>query len=119
MEIMNHVESLYADLKRCEVEERQAGYIKDKIAVAFRTAIMVAEQERRENDPKLADRRMDCLLVAKDTAPINIGDSRPDPMVLIGHAEMLLKYVENGFGDIVGSNNGADPLAFLSESVKS
>lgn len=111
MEIMNHVESLYADLKRCEVEERSAGHIKDKIAVAFRTAIMAAEQEFRENDPKLADRRMDCLLVAKDTAPVKIGDSRPDPMVLIGHAEMLLKYVENGFGDIVGD--------FLGEPVKS
>lgn len=111
MEIMSYVEPLLADLIRCNVEGRSPGYIKDKIATAFRAAISDGIQEFRDSDPKLADRRMDCLLVAKDTAPIKIGDSRPEPMALIGHAEMLLKYVENGFGDIVGD--------FLGEPVKS
>lgn len=100
MEVMNYVESLYLELVKCEVESRHVGYIKDKIATAFRAAIIEASNDFRDNDPKLADRRLECLKLATEQISNYASKSFFDDVdytgKILGTADRLLRYVEAG-----------------------
>lgn len=100
MEVMNYVESLFADMIRCNAEGRPAGYIKDKIARAFRAAIVEAGNDFRDNDPKLADRRLECLKLATEQISNYASKSFFDDVdytgKILGTADRLLRYVQAG-----------------------
>lgn len=104
MEVMNNVETLYADLVRSDVEGRSPEYIKDRIAVAMRAAIIEASNDFRDNDPKLADRRLECLKLATEQISNYASKSFFNDVdytgKILGTADRLLRYVQTGDGGV-------------------
>lgn len=100
MDITNYVDDLHGDIQKCLSERRSEGYIKDKIATAFRAAIIEASNDFRDNDPKLADRRLECLKLATEQISNYASKSYFDDVdytgKILGTADRLLMYVENG-----------------------